>query len=707
MVRSKPFQPSVRRAAKGSVSALWLILVVSAATEASAVTFRDIARDGGAGLTYRRVPSRKNTIVEALKQKPTVTREEILGMPDKPYGGPGVVIFDYDRDGDLDLYVTNGPGAANSLFANQLRETGQVSFVDVAGAAGVAATDHDSSGVVAGDIDNDGDQDLLVLGGGEPNRLFENLGNGRFRDISASSGIGGGNFHHSSASLGDVNGDGLLDLFVGNAADLSLRPFLAEPWALNHPNQLFLNRGGNRFEDVSDSSGIRNLSGFTPPQPAGRATITWAAAMVDYDLDGDLDIFHGDDQAATPNARQGGDTRGIIHLLQNDGTGHFTDVSALAGTNKVGQWMGLSFADFNSDGLMDFFGTSMGDYAFTMMDPTYPRGESASRWFLGQPGGTFADPGVGELVATPFAWGTSAFDYDNDGDTDVAIFGGLDAGTFFEASNPGAVLRNDGAANFTYDADALDRATNHSRRYTQGLAVGDLNNDGFAEIVSVSSSEFPEPAALVRYPTEYGSPFDATAFFIPLMTPVGTPPPPGMLADQYTWNPVEVTGGTLSVNLNSADNGNGWIEVRVVGAKGILPTGRVNRDGIGAVVLFTPDGGKTVMKPIMGGSNYASRDSLRTAFGLGAAQKGTVEVRWPGGGRTRIFDVRRGERIVVPELPGVPVARANGPFSYIGLTDYVATVRSALDRLASAGMLEGMDRERLMASALWAFSEFR
>ncbi|NEO96834.1 MAG: VCBS repeat-containing protein, partial [Moorea sp. SIO3G5] len=336
----------------------------------------------------------------------------------------------------------------NSLYSNQLQETGQVKFLDLAASAGVAAFNQDSTGVAYGDIDNDSDLDLLVLGTGQPNQLFENQGDGTFVDITGTSRIGGGSKYSSSASMGDVNGDGLLDIVIGNSFtnwDDQI-PIFREPFARNEHNQLFLNTGNNVFVDVSDSSGITNLAGF-PQEAAGSASITWAIAMVDYDLDGDLDIVHADDQAAVPNAEQGGVDRGLIHILNNDGTGHFTDVTVEANTNQDGSWMGLSFGDLNSDGNMDIFATNLGDYA---RNSPLPPGSLTSRWFLGQADGSFTDPGVGELVTTPFGWGTSTTDYDNDGDTDIIFHGGLDFSSRVDASNPGVILENDGTGNFTY-----------------------------------------------------------------------------------------------------------------------------------------------------------------------------------------------------------------------------------------------------------------
>ncbi|MDJ0571595.1 MAG: CRTAC1 family protein [Pleurocapsa sp. MO_192.B19] len=604
------------------------------------ITFDDIAAGDNAGITYRRVESPRDAIFDELKQQP-YTFEDIPRTPTKSRGAPGIAVFDYDNDGDLDVYVTNGPSAANSLYSNQLQETGEVTFIDVAEEAGVAATEQDSSGVSYGDIDNDGDYDLLVLGSGEPNRLFENQGDGSFVEITEQSGIGGGDKYSTSASMGDVNGDGLLDIVIANNFNWDNQiPIYIEPFALNEHNQLFINRGNNVFEDVSDSSGITNLAGF-PEAEAGAASITWAIAMVDYDLDGDLDIIHADDQAAITPAQLGGVDSGFLHIFNNDGTGNFTDVSLETNLNITGSWMGLSFGDFNSDGYMDSFGSNLGEYPRLNLPGVFPN--QTSRWFLGQANGTFIDPGLGELEATPFGWGTSTFDYDNDADTDIIFHGGLDLGLIVDASNPGALLQNDGEANFTYDSDGLANSTNHTRRNVQGVAVGDLNNDGFVDIVSVSNFDFPD-AALADYEANYGSPFDETAAFVPTFIPTDNP-------GEFVWSGLEFPDGTLSVEINSADNGNNFVEVQTLGTVGLTEEGTVNRDGIVAVVLFTPEDGSTVMQPILGGSSYASQDSLAANFGLGEQERGTIEILWPGGVRNRIYDVSAGDRLVFPKFP--------------------------------------------------------
>jgi len=701
------------RRTPSSTALLLLVLLVSFATllphpvRAGDVTFDNVAAGDGAGISYRRVPSVTNTIYERLQREPLYTMAMVVATPEKPRGAPGVALLDYDRDGDLDIYVTNGPGAANSLYANRLLEHGTLTFEDVGEAAGVGAVAQDSTGVCFGDLDNDGDDDLLVLGRSEPNRLFENLTADRgnpgttdgqaatdrqepaFREMTSASGLGSDDLGHTSCAMGDVNGDGLLDVAIANTYEWSQRAaIMTEPFRLNHPNQLYLNRGGLRFEDVSGTSGIRHLEGFVPPQQGDVATITWGIAMVDYDRDGDLDIIHTDDQGAIPSNQV---SRGLIQVLNNDGTGHFTAVTHQVGTDPPGSlWMGLSFADLNCDGNLDLFATNMGDYAFSAIGLPFTRGQLSSRWFLGRDDGTFAPADFGALRATVFGWGVVTPDYDNDGDPDVAFYGSLN-GTMntITADNPGTILENRGCgATFDLDFDAL-AATDHARRNVHGVATGDLDLDGFPDLVSVSAFDIPADVPLHAYPADHDSPFDRRARYVELFAPAGN--------GAFVWNGYHFTNGTLAVEINSADDGYGWIGVRTLGVAGLLPGGRVNRDGIGALVRVTPDGGETAMKPITAGSSYASQSSLEQTFGLGPAETATVEVLWPGGSRTRVEGVHRGERIVVPEIPCNRVGAKDGQAAPAGDAPFAdrACVTEALDRLVLTHHLSEKDAARL------------
>jgi len=673
------------------------LIATHAVANSNSIKFHDIATDPDSGLSYEREPSPELVeILNAFNAKGVITLpDDLIEAPSKSEGSPGIAVLDYDGDGDQDIYITNGPGKPNSLFKNMLTETGTLTFVDVGARSGAAATEQDSMGVCYGDIDNDGDQDLYVLGRAEPNRLFENQGDGTFIDVTESAGMGAGNFTSQVCAMGDINGDGLLDIGIGNTFDMRSNAALNfEPFALNEPDQLFLNKGSNIFEDVSESSGIRNLSfPLASGAPPGAAGMTLSMSMVDYDQDGDVDIIIAQDQAAIPDATLGGIDRGFVHILENDGTGKFTDVTEEKQMFRYGAWMGLDFGDLNCDGLIDMFVSNLGDYFVPFINQPYKLGSQSSRLLLGLADGSFADPGVGNLMATPFGWGTAIFDYDNDGDQDIVFHGGANMATTLEASNPGVILNNQNcSANFELDKAAMSE-TNHSRRAVFGVVVADLNRDGFGDIISVSSYNTPEPNPLIPAPPTGSSEFDSTAFMVPTWLPGDAP-------NQLVFNPSIVkTKGSLSVEINSGDNNNGWAVIELLGAVGITENGHVNRNGIGAVVTFEPENGPAVIKPLLAGSSHASQNSLELLFGMGEAEKGTVEVLWPGGVRNRLYNVARGERILLPEIP------CSYDASWEKRSDYKRCVKSHLNQLKNDDIIASDHIARLKQSAMRAYKE--
>jgi hypothetical protein len=667
---------------------VFYLLLIYGALSAAAVTFEDIAAGGGAGLTYSRTPSARLAILDGIAADGLLDLiAEYPNLPYKTHGAPGVAVWDYDNDGDLDLYVTNGPGTPNSLFRNQLQETGLLTFEDVAQAAGAALTAQDSQGVCYGDVDNDRDLDLFVVGY-KGNLLLENQGDGTFEDITAASGTGGPGTVSVSCAMGDVNGDGLLDVLIANAFDFQSNIAYGVPFTYNEHDQLLVNQGGNVFADESNASGITDLAGLPVP---GAALVSWAASLLDLDLDGDLDAVIAQDQHSNLT------DVGFPRIFKNDGTGHFTDATAAVHMNRVGEWRGLAFGDVNCDGRFDIFVSNVGDYVF--FPGFYAPGTWASRWFLGQSDGTFADPGVGSLTTTPTGWGAAMSDYDNDGDTDIVYHGGWEFTVFWDESNPGVLLENQGcSASFTWDSAALAGSTNHLDRNVEGLATGDFNNDGFTDVVTVSS--FDVPPGSLRIPlfsAPLGSPFDATATFVPTALPSASNP------IAFDWLGAPQSPGTLAVEINSG-NANHWAAFDLLGTRGLVAnqvsSGRVNRDAIGAVVRFTPEGGQPTLTPVLGGSSYASQSSLTVTAGLGAAVRGTVEVLWPGGVKNRLYDVAASERLVLPEIPC-------SFDSAMSRKSYDKCVKESLKDLRHphVDVLTHAEAERLEASALRAFDE--
>jgi len=662
------------------------------------ITFTNIATPAN-GITYARTASprlAKRRGIEAQSPIPLATfgSTTVPSSPQKPWGVPGVALLDYDNDGDLDIYVTNGPGTPNSLYKNMLKETGKLSFVDVGVQAGVAATSQDSTAVCFGDIDNDGNEDLYVLGTGGPNILFHNNGNGTFTDITAQAGVAAPlGLNPSSCSMGDFNGDGLLDIVVAYTHDdwTQRGPVFGSSvyWPGNEQNLLFMNLGHKVFSEQSEARGLHNIAGL----PAGQATYTWAVSAVDYNQDGAVDIVWADTQGG-----QSGSNAGLDRIFENDGTGFFRDVSldrGLGGGAGTGSWMGLTWGDFNCDGYLDFFTTNLGRYVGGSVAIN-------SKWFLGGPKG-FVDPGVGALVGTPFGWGTSSLDFDNDGDQDLVFFGDEDLVNIISTDNPGVLLRNSGqcSANFAWEKTALG---DNRFRQVEGVAIGDLNGDGFDDIVNAATIGIIP----ITSPTNRnvlwttilggvtGSVFDSVATGEVVWT---TRIAPGFV----TYIPHSFNPGDLHIEMNSANNGNKWVQAHLVGTKGLTAQGHNNLDGFGAIIKFTPTGGKTFLHPVIGGSSYASQDSKIATLGMGSATTGTLEVQWPGangGVRNRLYNVKAGEKLLVPEIPCTFDAPLSGS---AGVDDYKECVTESLAQLVQRHVISRPDSRRLKQSAYQAF----
>ncbi len=631
-------------------------------------------------------------ITEALREQSLVSPFSLDNFPFTPmdpHGLTGTSILDYDGDGDLDIFATNGPGGANALYKNKLSETGTLTFVDVAAAAGLEAVAMDAAGSCHGDIDNDGDPDLMVLGRGEASRLYENQGDGTFVEL-VGAGVGGGTRTQASCSMGDIDNDGLLDIAVAAAFDNTLMlPILAEPYALNEPNMLWHNQGNGTFVDIAEAAGLYDLDGIPP----GQHTITWAITIVDVDQDGDQDIVHADDQGAMPTPKWdpiNGVERGMVQVFLNDGTGSFESEAVYDRPESPGSWMGLAFGDMNCDGDLDMYATNFGDYNLPVMNIPYEKGDQASRMLWGVGAGSFADEPIDS--ASSFGWGTAMFDADNDGDLDIVYDGGVDVFPLAFRDNPGILLENKGCGEgFEVQlATELEPLGNRNlRRNVRGLAMGDLDRDGFVDLVNAANYEAPAPIPLVPGPATYDDVLDDTACFIPTMNP-------GDLPGELVWSGVEFEHGNLGVELNDGNNNNS-VTIRPMGTVDLTADGVVNRDGIGAIISFTPKNGDTVAMPITGGTSHSASHATEAYFGLGKRKWGEVEVLWPGGVRNRVYGVKKGSNLLLPEIP------CSYDDAWSSFSEYRSCVVGSLNELKDEGVLSHAQAIHLKVSAFIAY----
>ena len=395
----------------------------------------------------------------------------------------GVAVFDYNNDGHLDIFFTNGADIrtlkkSSSKYSDRLFENdGKGHFKDVTERAGLAGTGFDN-GVAIGDYDNDGYQDIFV-GGVHGNHLYHNNGNGTFTDVTHKAGLDKPDSRYGplwsvGAAWLDVNNDGLLDLFVVNylAWDVNTEPKCeAAPGRLDYchpkfykptPNQLFLNNGDGTFRDVSAECGIR----AHPGKGMG-------AGIADYDLDGWIDIFVTNDKLNNS-------------LFHNKGGGKFEEVAfetgvALADSGKFISGMGVDFRDIDNDGLPDI--------AFVALDnETFPLFRNLGK-------GGFADvtlsTGMGRLSAPMAGYSPTLADFDNDGWKDLFVTRGhvqsLGYASMAQVEQPNTVFRNLGGTRFqalTAEAGLTAQAPSRHR----GSAVGDLNEDGRLDVVDSALS---------------------------------------------------------------------------------------------------------------------------------------------------------------------------------------------------------------------------
>ncbi|MEE8459165.1 MAG: CRTAC1 family protein [Phycisphaerales bacterium] len=402
--------------------------------------------------------------------------------------GGGGAVFDYDGDGDLDLYLVNSgdhlPATGRPITAtNRLyRQEPDGRFTDATDRSGLGDAGY-GMGCAVGDIDNDGDLDVYVTNWG-PDVLYRNNGDGTFTDITAEAGIGNSNWSMSAAFL-DFDRDGFLDLFVTNyvrldpkrlCTDDAGRPEYCSPEVFpGISDVLYRNDGGSHFTDASVSSGI--------------ATARYAGLGVvcaDLDDDGWIDIYVAND--GDPN-----------NLWSNQHDGTFIDVAVLRGAayNGHGQaeaGMGVAAGDADSDGDLDLFVTHL--YGETS---TYYRN-------LGPPGfdDVTSSVGLGVASAGYTGFGTALFDFDNDGLLDIAVVNGAvarrdivlaDQPPFWnEYVEPNFLFRNDGAGVFR-DVSAQAGSFATELGVSRGLIPADLDRDGDLDLLVI---DIEAPARLYR-----------------------------------------------------------------------------------------------------------------------------------------------------------------------------------------------------------------
>jgi hypothetical protein len=481
-------------------------------------------------------------------------------------------VADYDGDGFEDIFVTDSAeGGRNHLYHNN----GDLTFTDVAAAAGLAAG-NDAENATADalwfDYNNDGRPDLFVVRFGH-SQLFENLGNGKFKDVTRQAGLD--RYMNSITAIAfDYDHDGYLDLFVGN---------YFQPVNLFHPNTprffpesfetanngggvtVYHNNGDGTFTDVTRKIGLGGLGGWT------------------------LDLGHGDANNDGWDDLYIACDFGTDRFFVNNRDGTFSDRTATAIGFDTKKGMNAEWGDYDNDGWLDIFVTNITD--------DYMREGN----FLWHNNGNLTFTDVARETGTwetGWGWAAKFFDYDNDGWLDLYVVNGwVSAGPqsyvpdiFEMIVRPGVDLADArswppmGSKSLSgYERKKLfhneggqlfrDQAARHgldSVRDGRGIAVADFDNDGRMDLFVTNAN-----------------------------------------AEPYLYHNVLPTGAH-------------WLELELEGRKS-------NRDAVGAKVWVTA-GGRRLLRFVDGGNGFASQSSKRIHVGLGAATVAErLEVEWPSG----------------------------------------------------------------------------
>ena len=434
-------------------------------TGGSPVTYVNVAREAGLN-----VPN----VWGGIKEKKYIVEAK----------GSGVGFFDYDNDGWLDIYLSNGIRfgetytAANAPTTHLFKNNRDGTFTDVTEHSGLARTGW-QTGVCVGDYNNDGWDDLFLTFWGH-NILFHNNGDGTFKDVTREAGL-----YEERTRWGtgctflDYDRDGCLDLFVVNYIELDINkvplpgdtpycqwkgtPVLCGPRGLPGGwNILYHNNGDGTFTDVSEKAGIL--------KPGPRYAIT--AVSYDFDNDGWPDIYVAVDSEASI-------------LFQNNHDGTFTDTAIMAGVayNEDGReqaGMGLAVGDYNCDGWLDIYKTNFTEDTCTL--------------YRNNGDGSFTDATMESGVGVNnqyVAWATSFVDYDNDGWPDIMqINGHVYPELGDQLKMPRIVYHNLGDGKFA-DVSAQMGPGIAERYSSRGAAFGDYDNDGDVDVFVLNMNDLP------------------------------------------------------------------------------------------------------------------------------------------------------------------------------------------------------------------------
>ena len=510
------------------------------------------------------------------------------------FGGSGVAAGDVNGDGEDDLLLLSGLG--NRLYLGR----GGGRFEDFSKESGLEfrrGSDQlpgEPRQPLIADFDNDGHQDVLITFVGDAHQLFKGRGDGTFANVTAGAGLGGDGLVGGPATCFDFDNDGLLDLYISYFGDYlnGVLPTLKRENWNGLPNRLFRNIGGMKFEDVTEKAEVGDRG--------------WGQGVTHTDLDGDgwQDLISGNDF-------------GVNRYYRNRGDGTFEEISKRLGTDKPSYTMSLSTADLNGDLVPEIYVSNIVTMnkdekyvlpnadtrmKFNLEKLAHLRVIGANDLFVSQRRedgeiGYSLSRAVGRgYSATGWAWDADFFDADLDGDDDLYVLNGMNEFNLYSSRSPYFMDPSDPANSNAYVPVQVAEPNVYFEN-----SKGKLNAPE-----SPSGLEFSGNSRSAVY-LDWDSDGDLD-----------------VVTNNYH-EPARLFENTSSVSESR------WIKLKLQGD----PKQSVNSDAIGARVILRLSDGRTIWREIQGSTGYMSVHPKTVHAGLGSEESVDVEVIWPNGKRER------------------------------------------------------------------------
>jgi hypothetical protein len=511
----------------------------------------------------------------------------VLAVP-PAFGGAGVAAEDINGDGKDDLLLLSGLG--NKLYLNQ----GKGRFKDITDSAGLGWQRDDGlpgepRQPIIADFNNDGLPDIFITYVDDDHRMYMNIGNSKFKDVTNTARLGGKSLVAGPATVADFDNDGLLDIYIGYFGQYinGIKPTLARRNFNGLPNKLFKNLGSFHFKDISGDSGVEN-NGWTQ-----------ALTHTDFDRDGKQDLIVGNDF-------------GINAFYKNTGNGKFINIASKLGVDKPSYTMNVGITDLNDDLFPDVYISNIvtmdKDQKYVLPDKNTGvkfdarkmanmRVVEANDLFLSvSKDNKLSNYEISRLIgrgatSTGWAWGAGFFDVDNDSDDDLYVVNGMNEFALYSSENP---YFKDGKG------VARDIVLPQSNRDANVFFINDKGR-----LINVSERSgvnlLGNSRAVVYTDIDQDGDLD-------------------MVLNNYHSKAV--------VYRNNAEQlKNHWLSIKLVGNS----TAGSNRDAIGAKIIVTTSTGKRIWREIRAGEAYLTMYPKTQYFGLGSIVQADINIEWPNG----------------------------------------------------------------------------